>query len=65
LKVEYVVKPPITPVASASLRLGEIQDVEADSCRMTARRNEPITLTATVPQGNAGPNRSSIQDESR
>jgi len=48
LKVEYVVKPPMTPVDNTTLRVGESTVVVRPACMMAPRQKEPITLTTSV-----------------
>jgi hypothetical protein len=48
LKVEYVVKPPMTPVVSMSRSSGDIRFVARPTCMMAPRRKEPTTFTVRV-----------------
>ena len=57
---ENVVKPPSTPVTSASRAAGEIQCSSA-SVASTPIAKQPVTFTANVPHGNPGPVRASTQ----
>src|SRR6185369_2632801 len=63
LNVEYVVNPPITPVVSARRSVGGSTAPSRPRYITTATRNDPITFTASVPYGNAGPNISSAQPD--
>jgi hypothetical protein len=56
LNVEYVVKPPITPVVRMARASLEMSSVAPLTCMMNASRHDPAVLTISVPKGNADPN---------
>jgi hypothetical protein len=49
LKVEWVVNPPSTPLVSVRRNVGVRSVVVKARCMMPPSRNDPVTLTASVP----------------
>ena len=55
----------MTPVVNARRRVGDIMPASTPRNIRTPIRKEPMTLTARVPDGNAGPKYFSTQPEIR